>query len=153
MLLATLVALQLNLATPLATVDERYLSFALDTAQLVGGKWWDKSAKPTTGRGQANVPPFDFENPRLIKLTRALAPAFFRVGGSEADLVAYQFPGNEPKSGRRGFESTLTAKRWDALNEFVRATDTALAFTLNAGPGTLPAENRPEGRALRAAGR
>ena len=135
-LLTALVFLQLNLATPLAKVDERYLSFALDTAQLVGGKWWDAAAKPTSGRGQTKVVPFDFSRPELIKLTKALAPAYFRVGGSEADLVAYDVPGNEPAPDKKGFESRLSVARWDALNEFVRATHTELVFTLNAGPGT-----------------
>ena len=86
------VAIQVSVdtSTSLRTVDPRYLSFAIDTSAVVGGKWWDPKAEDTEmGSGTVHAPVFDFDRPRLDTLTRALAPAFLRIGGSEADKVHY----------------------------------------------------------------
>src|SRR5215831_9876015 len=64
----------------IATVDERFLSVAVDTAELVGGVFWDPAG---TAVAQP-VPAYDFTRPRLRALAGELAPAYLRIGGTDA---------------------------------------------------------------------
>jgi hypothetical protein len=122
---------------PVATVDRRYLSFAIDTALLVGGAWWDGSTSVSGGRGTVNAPPLDFADARLRRLARELKPAILRVGGTEADLCYYSLDPSRPvTTPPSGFKSVLSAERWDELAGFSRDLELDLMFTLNAGKGT-----------------
>jgi heparanase 1 len=127
----------LDLEQPLAEVSERYLSFSIDTSQVVGGKWWNPQADQvewSSGTVQAAV--FDFDRPRLNLLTEALAPAYLRVGGSEADKVYYNLeagPGARPAA-PEGYESVFTRGQWDAVHAFASRNDLDVVCTLNAGP-------------------
>jgi heparanase 1 len=74
-------------------------------------------------------------------LARELAPAYLRVGGSEADRTHYDMsgaagPADAPPA---PFEWTLTRAEWDAVNDFARALDFPVLFTVNAGPGVRDA--------------
>ena len=81
----TTAAVRIDQSAPIATVDERYLSFAVDVAQVVGGLFW--SAEPVAQLiGQERQPVYDFERPRLRALAAELAPAFLRIGGSDAHM-------------------------------------------------------------------
>ncbi len=118
-----------------ATVDERFLSFAIDTAQVVGGEFW---APPGSEHGVLKthaVAPYDFSRPALRRLASALAPAYLRIGGTDADRTVYRVDGDDgagvPAGGARW---VLTGHRWDQVGEFARATDLKIMFTLNAGP-------------------
>lgn len=115
-------------------VSRRYLSFALDTSQLVGGDWWDPEAR-IKERGTGSVPAVqvDFDRERLDALVRPLTPAYLRLGGSEADKTFYDLDGrlDEPPPNHA---SILTADRWADLMRFVSRHDLELVFTLNAGP-------------------
>jgi hypothetical protein len=123
--------------TPVAQVDDRYLSFAVDTALLVGGAWWDGSTGTNGGRGTVNATPLDFGNPRLRQLAQELSPAILRVGGTEADCCYYSLDPSHPVTTLPGgFKSVLTADRWDALAGFAQDLGLDLMFTLNAGKGT-----------------
>src|SRR6516225_1838177 len=64
-----------------ATVDERFLSIAVDIAQVVGGKFW--TAGVTANGGMGPVQPFDFTRSRLGNLVKPLGPAYLRVGGTD----------------------------------------------------------------------
>jgi heparanase 1 len=121
-------------------LDPRFLSVALDTSQLVGGHWWSASGRVEVGRGAQRGSPFDLSRPGLLPLARALAPAYLRVGGTEADHVYYAFDAagsdpHEPRALPPGYELALHAETWDALNDFTSAAGLELFFTLNAGPG------------------
>jgi heparanase len=117
-------------------VDERFLSVALDTSQVLGGRWWSRDANSIEfGRGDQRTAAFDFSRARLRTLAAGLAPAYLRVGGTEADVVYYDMSatgGAPPKP----YELVLTRDRWDSLNEFARNVGYKLIFTVNAGPGT-----------------
>jgi heparanase len=130
------VRVELGLDRPEHELDERFLSVAIDTSQLVGGHWWSRSGRVEVGRGAQRVSPFDFSRPELLALARALAPAYLRVGGTEADHLFYAFDGQahgvRPPA---GYELTLEPSRWDALQAFASAAGFDLFFTLNAGPG------------------
>lgn len=115
-----------------------YISFALDTSQIVGGKWWDpKAAGVEVGSGDVHAPIFNFDRPKFENLVRALTPAVLRIGGSEADKVYYDMtagPGERPKP-PPGYESVLTPEMFDNVVAFAdRIPGLKLQFTLNAGP-------------------
>ena len=136
------VQVSVDTSTTLRTIERRYLSFAIDTSAVVGGKWWDPKADGTEmGSGTVHAPIFDFDRPRLDVLTRALAPAFLRIGGSEADKVYYDMKatGERPPAPPPGFESVLTGRMWDSVNAFARRTGLDLVMTLNAGPASRQA--------------
>jgi len=117
----------------LAKVDERYLSVAIDLANVVGGKWWDESASSEQGRGSGEAQPLDLTQPRLLTLAKALSPAVLRIGGSEADFLYYDIA-NRGGAAPEGYESVLSGERWNELYAFSQAVDMDLMFTLNAGP-------------------
>ena len=132
----TTAQLTIDTSAPAATIDERYLSFAVDTAQVVGGLFW--SAEPVAQLiGQERVPVYDFSRPRLRALAAELAPAFLRIGGSDADRVLYDMSANPIDEDQipEGFEFVLTAEQVDGVFEFAEALDFSVMFTLSAGPG------------------
>ena len=115
-------------------VDARFVSVAIDTAQIVGAPWWDPAGEVETAGGTRPYPALQFDRPRLATLAQALAPAFLRIGGSEADKVYYDLsdaPGPPPE----GFESVLTADQWARTAAFANEAGFEIFFTLNAGPG------------------
>src|SRR5262245_48467177 len=84
------VALDLANDRPAAEIETRFLSVAVDTAQVVGGEFW---APPGQGEGLLRthaVDHFDFGQPRLRNLARGLAPAYLRIGGTAADWTVYR---------------------------------------------------------------
>jgi heparanase 1 len=138
-----------------ATVDERFVSFAVDTAQVVGGRFW---APAGAGEGLLKtgaVPAFAFSRPRLRRLTGALAPAYLRIGGTDADRTVYDLGpphsdgdgdgggadrGRAAEASAAGARWVLTRQRWDAVSDFARQLDLRILFTLNAGPAARDAE-------------
>jgi heparanase 1 len=118
---------------PVHTVDERYLSFTLDLGQIAEPtRFWNPDGSgETIGR-----PSFDFASERMRNMAAALAPAYLRIGGTEADRVLYALEADDvlPKP-PPPFKSVLTAKHVDALGQFALATGLHIAFTVNAGWG------------------
>lgn len=137
------VGLRVDGSKPSGEVDERFLSVALDTSQLLGGRWWDHAGRDVSfGRGDEHARPFDFERPRLRALAAALAPAYLRIGGTEADTVYYDMGATGPRPAPKPFELVLTRDRWDAVNAFAKSAGLDLIFTVNAGPGPRAADGR-----------
>jgi heparanase 1 len=118
------VSLCMDTNSSIATVDERFLSFSIDSAQLVGVPFWDE-----------DLGPFDFSRPAIRNLAQQLSPAYFRVGGSDADKVFYQVGPQASMAMPVGYESVLTETLTDALYEFIDVTGLDLLFNLNGGPG------------------
>lgn len=117
----------------IASVDEEYLSIAIDTAQIVGSYFWDKEGKMTGGRGKNKIPPLDLTQATLIKRAQLLQPAYLRIGGSEADAVFYNINDQvRPAS----FDSEFTPERLDELHQFSKNTGLKILFTLNQGPSS-----------------
>ena len=134
--------------TPVNTVSQEYISFAIDSSQVVGGKWWNPAASGTEiGSGTVLAPVFNFNQPRLDTMVQALAPAYLRIGGSEADKIFYamqdtsDFQPNAPA----GYKSVMTAKQWDDVNAFASRNGLQLIFTLNAGPASRKADGSWDG--------
>lgn len=109
-----------------AIVSEKYLSLAIDTAQVVGGEWWN---------GDNESDEFDFSRPLLRDLTRPFAPGYLRIGGTEADSLYYSLTPPYLSEPPRGFRSVMRPEHWFAVEDFVMDTGMELFFTLNAGPG------------------
>lgn len=116
-------------------LDPRYLSFAIDTSQVVGGHWWSSEGRIEMGIGSKKTSEFDFKNPLLIELTKALSPAFLRIGGTEADKVFYDLSEEPLKKPPSPYHLSFTKKHWIRISTFVKSTDLDIMFTLNAGPG------------------
>lgn len=132
---ATALDLQIDTEAPIAVVDRRYLSVAIDASQVVGGYWWSEVDGVTMGLGSERTDPYDFSRPRLRAMARELAPAYLRIGGTEADKLYYDLsdaPTDEPPA---PFEFTFTAQWWADMQAFNAAVGYDLMFTLNAGPG------------------
>jgi heparanase 1 len=128
------------IGAPVAEVSERFLSLAIDLAQVVGGHFWNPSGEIESGAGTLKIDPYDFSRPQVRAWAKELAPAFLRLGGSEADLVFYDLDGSEgPPS---GYRSVLRRKQWDDAHAFARDLGFSIIFTLNAGPGPRDAEGR-----------
>jgi heparanase 1 len=128
----------LDLERPVAEVAAQYLSFAVDTSQAVGGKWWDPGAEAVEwSSGTLRAPVLNFSRPRLDLLAGALAPAYLRIGGSEADRVYYDLRAgaDTPAAIPEGYESVLTRGQWDAIHAFAVRNGLDVVCTLNAGPG------------------
>jgi len=130
----TTAALSVDTTEVAATVDERYLSVAVDMAQVVGGRFWSASGGQEI-IGQEEVPEYNFTRPRLRALASHLSPAFLRIGGSDSDRVLYDLSDNPTDVAPEGFEFVLTASQVDGVFDFAQALGYDVMFTLNAGPG------------------
>ena len=139
------VTVAIDLTRPVGHTSDKYLSFALDTSQVVGGKWWNPIASGAEmGSGSVHAPIFNFNRERLDTLVKALAPAYLRIGGSEADKVFYDLtsPAGITPTIPAGYQSVLTRQEWDAVNAFAERNGLDLIFTLNAGPASRDASGR-----------
>ncbi len=121
-----------------ATIDEHYLSFAVDSAQVVGGKWW--SSADTVAGSTTKVAPYDFSRPVLRALAKELAPAYLRVGGTESDKIYYDMSASPVTTPPSPYVDVLTAAQWDAIDDFVKTLGLELTFNLDAGPGPRAAD-------------
>ncbi|MFZ1866589.1 MAG: hypothetical protein WAU39_20380 [Polyangiales bacterium] len=136
----TTALLSVNTADIAATVDPRYLSVAVDMAQVVGGRFWSSSGQQEV-IGEEEVPEYDFSRPRLRTLASHLAPAFLRIGGSDSDRVIYDMSDAPIEEAPEGFEFVLNASQLDGVFEFAEALDFDVMFTLNAGVGVRDQSN------------
>jgi heparanase 1 len=101
----------------------------------VGGNFWSKEAGVEIGVGAERVSPFDFGNPRLRNAAAALAPAYLRIGGSEADKIYYDLAADSPYEPPDGYEFVMTRPQWSGIHRFAESVGFDVFFTLNAGPG------------------
>jgi heparanase 1 len=131
-------------AKVVAEVEPEYLSFAIDTSQLVGGKWWKPKADVIEmAGGETHSPVFDFNRPRLDLLVKALRPAYLRIGGTEADKTYYDLKaaGMARVAPPPGYGSAMSRAQWDGVNAFAKRNGLKFVMTLNTGPSS----RRPDG--------
>jgi heparanase len=141
---ASVVRVRIDGARPVNTVDPEFISFAIDSSQLVGGKWWNpKADRVEMGGGEKHAPVFDFNSPKMDTLARGLAPAYLRIGGTEADKVYYAMDddGRERTAPPARYESLMNRKQWDEALAFSARNGLRFVFTLNTGPSS----RRPDG--------
>jgi heparanase len=156
--LAQSVALSPAALPRVATVDQRYQSYNVEMAEVIGGSFWKpydqqrqtaQNARqtahgaPSSGVGlQPNLTvfearaPIDLTNPRLRKLTAALGPAYLRVSGTWANTVYFHDSDTPaPRSPPPGFQGVLTRPNWKAVIDFAHAVNASLtsSFAVSAG--------------------
>src|ERR1051326_6034412 len=147
----------------LAAVDERYQSYNVEMAEVIGGNFWKPYDKNTlaTLRTRANAasegggsggsapakvgvdtaiyqarPPVNLTNARLRKLAAALGPAYVRVSGSWANSVYFHDSDSPaPRKAPTGFEGVLTRAQWKGVIDFAKAVnaDLVTSFAISAG--------------------
>lgn len=122
------ISIYLERNQPIASIDQRYLSYSIDISVLAGGFWWEGAIGVKRGLGTLKVSPLQLNLKKLDKLVRLLGPAYLRIGGSEADKIHYfNAPKDEPAP------LILTKKQWDNLHDFTRRNDLKLMFTCKYG--------------------
>lgn len=126
-------------AAPVFEVSERYLSFCVDLGQIAEPtRFWNPDG---SGETIGERPSFDFRNARLRNLCRALAPAYLRIGGTEADRVFYALSEagepleHTPLVPPPHYGSVLTPSHLRGLGAFANAVGLDISFALNAGWG------------------
>ena len=140
----------------IAVVDDRYQSYNVEMAEVIGARFWKPypkdldarqtppPAKPSDGTLRIGVdpgmfaarPPADLANLRLRKLAAALGPAFVRVSGTWANSVYFHDSDNPaPAAPPPGFQGVLTRAQWKGVVDFARAVNAKIvtSFAVSAG--------------------
>jgi hypothetical protein len=128
----------------IGSVDERFQSYNVEMAELIGGDFWKPygpggtverqpaaaPGKPTAGH-DSNLfqafPPLDTANPRLRKLAAALGPAYVRISGTWANSIYFHDADTPPPAtAPQGFNGVLTRSEWKGAIDFARAANAEL---------------------------
>ena len=135
----------------LTTIDERFQSYNVEMAEVIGGNFWKPYAarKPKTATKKITSfeigkdptmfekrAPANLTNARLRKLAAALGPAYVRVSGTWANSVFFQdTDAVEAGSTPSGYQSVLTRPQWAGVIAFTRAVDAKLvtSFAISSG--------------------
>lgn len=135
----------------LGSVDERYQSYNVEIAEVVGGRFWrpyktmDSLPSSTSAFNFSNeqmfrkLPPVNLYDKRLANLARALAPAYVRVSGSWTNTVYFQDDNNSQTKAPEGFVNTLTRSQWKGVIDFVKATNSKLITSFAVSNGVRDA--------------
>jgi heparanase 1 len=139
----------------IGNIDERFLSYNIEMAEVTGGNFW----KPYHSQGSASGrvtqhaegastpagmnpdmyqyrPPIDLSNFRLRKLASALGPAYVRVSGTWANSVYFADSDNPAEKAPAGFSGLLTRKEWKGVIDFVHAVNGKLVTSFATSAGT-----------------
>ncbi len=146
----------------IATVDERYQSYNVEMAEVIGGNFWkpydalDVGAQPAIsdpssstvemtqiGQGSAMFearPPADLTKSRLRTLAKALGPAYVRVSGSWANSAYFHDSDDPPLPvPPEGFQGVLTRSQWAGVVAFARAVDARIVSSFAVSQGVRDA--------------
>jgi hypothetical protein len=112
-------------AERVAEVSPAFVSFGFDISQL------------TERRSGA---PIDLRRPQLLRLARALAPAYVRYSGTKIDETYYDPTGTlGPKPPGR-YKFVLGRDQWDAATGLAAAAGLRVIIGINGGPGPRNAD-------------
>lgn len=121
-------------ATLAATVSDRFQSFNLEMASVVGGTFWAPRDDPS-GELMSEHPPVELDD-RLTNLTAKLGPSYLRVSGSWANNTYFDESGTIGDDPPEGFKAVLTGDRWSEVASFAEATGNRLVSSMAVGQGT-----------------
>ena len=119
---------------PIATIDDRFESYNVEMAEVIGGKFWKpydaatlaslraKVIAAKTGRSASLVigedpsmfqarAPIGLSNPRLRLLASALGPAYIRVSGTWANSAFFSDSDSPPAQAPAGFQGVLSDRK------------------------------------------
>ena len=132
----------------IGSVDERYQSYNVEMAEVVGGEFWrpyktmDSLPSSTSSFDFSNrslmfrkLPPINLADKRLVNLAKALSPAYVRVSGSWANTVYFQDNDGPQVEAPEGFANSVTRNQWKGVIEFVRATHSELVTSFAVSKG------------------
>lgn len=143
------ISINLEKMKHLGTVDNRFQSYNIEMAEVIGGKFWKPYDKMTgkipekmnmavgldTSMFQA-MEPVNLYSKRLRMLAAALGPACVRVSGTWANTVYFQDNDkkqlNEPP---KGFKGVLTRSQWKGVVDFSKAVDAKLVTSFAISDG------------------
>lgn len=151
-------AMELDSLPRIATIDDRYQSYNVEIAEVVGGNFWKpytpQSIAAMTGKGSASSvtggttvvgkdttifqarPPVDLTNARLRKLATALGPSYVRVSGSWMNSIYFHDSDSPaPTVAPTGFTGVLTRAQWKGVIDFVHAVNGKLVSSFAISPG------------------
>jgi len=143
----------------IGNVDERFVSYNIEMAEVTGGNFWKPYHNQSSAAAEATPPaqsastpagmspnmyqyrpPIDLANPQLRKLASALGPAYVRVSGTWANSVYFADSDSPPATVPAGFSGVLTRKEWKGVIDFVQAVNGKLATSFATSVGTRDAE-------------
>jgi hypothetical protein len=141
----------------LARVDPRFVSYNVEMAEIVGGRFWAPYPRAGETTGPENTlpsggldlqaslfrqrPPANLANPRLVNLAKALGPAYMRVSGSWANAIFFQ-DDDGPKLAPppKGFQNVLTGQEWAGVVSFAKAVDARITTSFSVSEGSRKAD-------------
>src|SRR5690606_30203811 len=94
--------IRVELGAEIAELDERFLSYTLDTLTVVTRQ-------------------FDFDRPRLLNLAAELSPALLRIGGTQADRVFYDLSDLPVSQAPEPYVDVMDRAIWDPACDFAEA--------------------------------
>ena len=139
----------------LRTIDSCLISYNVEMTEVTGGTFWKAYTEAQVdgteafpvikdwsnmGNLQQWYDPIDTQNPRLIKMAKALGTAWVRVSGTWANKTYYDFDGKYNGTVPEGFQNVLTKDQWLSLLDFVRAIDGKLLVSIANCPGIHTAD-------------
>jgi hypothetical protein len=142
----------------IATIDDRFESYNVEMAEVIGGKFWKPYDAATLAslkaealaaktRSSASVvigqdptmfqarAPIELSNPRLRRLASALSPAYVRVSGTWANSAYFSDTDSPPADAPAGFQGVLSQAQWKGVIDFTQAVKAELvtSFAISAG--------------------
>ena len=143
----------------IGTVDERFVSYNIEMAEVTGGNFWKPYHNQSSAAAEATQPPqpastpagmnpnmyqyrppIDLENPQLRKLASALGPAYVRVSGTWANSIYFADSDNPPGEAPAGFSGVLTRKEWRDVIDFAHAINGKIVTSFATSVGTRDAQ-------------
>ena len=132
-----------------ATVSDRFQSYNVEMAEVIGGNFWKPYSRRDTSAPSAPSatfeigkdpslfearPPIDLRNRRLRILAAALGPAYVRVSGTWANSSWFQDDA-PAATAPEAFTGVLTRNQWAGMMDFARAVDAKVvtSFAISKG--------------------
>ncbi len=120
------------------TVDERFLSYNIEMAEVTGGNFWRPYASPGN-EPKAYRPPIDLTDRKLRQLAAALGPSYVRYSGTWANATWFADREDAPEKAPAGFDTVLTRKQWRNAVGFAKFADARIVTSFATSPGTRDA--------------
>lgn len=122
-----------------ARVDQRFQSYNVEMAEIIGARFWapyNKDGTTPADRYRERTPLDLRGNKRFRVMTGALGPAYMRVSGTWANSTFFQdddrAPLTTPPTGYRG---VLTRAQWADVVDFAHAVDAKIVTSFPISEG------------------